>query len=97
MSKTKQQISRPHNKPYSGSKEAINKGGVNEPRPMYGTSIQNGPGPVKVCFSLSGAKVDSKNILYLGVHGDITKMSLSDEDANQLMDVLEALLNDVSS
>jgi hypothetical protein len=97
MSKTKPQVQKLFNKPYNGSKETINKGGVNEPKPMDGTTIQNGPGAVKACFSISGARVDNKNILYLGVHGDITKVSLSDHDANLLMDVLEALLNDVSS
>jgi hypothetical protein len=55
-------------------------------------SVQHGrDGNIKPCFSLTAARVKQENILYFGVHGDVTKLSLSDSDIDTLMDVLEDL------
>lgn len=65
---------------------------TSRPVKLHETVVQHGHnGPQKPCFSLSGARVDNTNILYFGVHGDVTKLSLSDSDIDTLMDVLEAL------
>jgi DNA-binding LytR/AlgR family response regulator len=56
------------------------------------TVIQHGSeGKIKECVSISGAKVDGRNIIYLGVHGSIVKIVLSDTDADKLLDHLSEI------
>lgn len=65
---------------------------LTDPRRLDTSCIQHGrEGSEKPLFSVSAAKVDNKNVLYLGVHGDVVKLYLSEADLDTLMDVLEAL------
>lgn len=55
------------------------------------SQFQSGEGKIRDCYSLSSAKVDGMNILYIGIHGSSIKLMLSDQDADRVLDHLKEI------